>query len=50
MSVQEAAELVNHIKPKVVIPTHYGEIVGEKSFGKEFQKLIDKDIVCELKI
>jgi L-ascorbate metabolism protein UlaG (beta-lactamase superfamily) len=50
MTMQEAADLTNKIKPKKVIPTHYGEIVGEKSLGKEFEKLIDKDIVCELKI
>ncbi|MBR3885641.1 MAG: MBL fold metallo-hydrolase [Clostridia bacterium] len=50
MTVQEAANLTNNIKPKKVIPTHYGEIVGEKSFGKDFEKMIDKDIVCELLI
>lgn len=50
MTVQEAASLTNNIKPKKVIPTHYGEIVGEKSFGKDFEKMIDKDIVCELLI
>lgn len=50
MNIEEAVELVNNIKPKKVIPTHYGEIVGEKDFGKEFEKLIDGDIVCELLI
>ena len=50
MTVWEASQLTNNIKPKKVIPTHYGEIVGEKSLGKEFEKLINKDIVCELKI
>lgn len=50
MTLSEAAELTNNIKPKKVIPTHYGEIVGEKDFGKEFEKLIDKDIICEVLI
>ena len=50
MTVEEAAELTNKIKPKKVIPTHYGEIVGEKTFGKEFEKLIDSEIECEVLI
>lgn len=50
MTIEEAAELTNSIKPKKVIPTHYGEIVGEKDFGKEFEKLIDGEIECELLI
>ena len=50
MNVEEAAKLTNNIKPRKVIPTHYGEIVGEKDLGKEFEKLIDKNIVCELLI
>ena len=50
MNVEEAARLANNIKPKKVIPTHYGEIVGEKGFGKEFEKLIDSEIECELLI
>lgn len=40
MTVDEAAELANTIDAKVVIPTHYGEIVGEKTDGEEFAKLI----------
>lgn len=50
MTLSEAAELANNIKPKKVIPTHYGEIVGDKDMGKEFKKLIDKNIVCEVLI
>lgn len=50
MNVKEAAELTNLIAPKKVIPTHYGEIVGDKQMGKEFQKLINKNTVCELLI
>ncbi len=50
MSYNEAAELINTIKPKVVIPTHYGLIVGDKSDGENFKKLLDKKIECILLI
>lgn len=44
MTYKEAANLVNKIKPKVAIPTHYGEIVGDKEDGKKFITLINKNI------
>ena len=44
MTVKEAAELINEIRPKIAIPTHYGEIVGNISDGERFAKLIDPDI------
>ena len=44
MDYNEAAKLVNVIKPKVAIPTHYGEIVGNKSDGKNFTELLDSTI------
>lgn len=44
MDVNEAVELVNIIKPKIVIPTHYGSIVGDKNLGKKFISLINKNI------
>lgn len=50
MNCEEAAKLTNLIKPKLVIPTHYGAIVGSKADGKEFQKLIDSNIKCELQL
>jgi len=50
MNVEEAVELTNLIKPKMVIPTHYGEVVGDKNMGYKFKSLIDKDIICELQI
>lgn len=42
MNYAEAAELVNEIAPEVVIPTHYGTIVGDKEDGEKFAKLIDE--------
>ena len=50
MNYTEAAELVNAIKPKIVVPTHYGDIVGQKDDGEKFKKLLNKDIECEILI
>jgi len=50
MDYIEAAELANIIKPKIVIPTHYGSIVGNKNDGVEFKKLVNSDIRCEIMI
>ena len=44
MDYKEAADFTNDIKPKKVIPIHYGSIIGsEKDFDK-FKELINKDI------
>ena len=45
MDVKEASELVKTIKPKVVIPTHYGSIVGEINDGKRL-----KDILSDIDV
>lgn len=50
MNIEEAASFVNHIKPKKVIPTHYGSLVGDISLGEDFKKIIDKEIEVEIKI
>lgn len=47
MDYKEAAELINEIKPKIAIPTHYGEIVGKIGDGQKFAKLINKEIECK---
>ena len=47
MDFQEAAKLVNEIKPKVAVPIHYGEIVGTKQDAEKFKKLIHDEIKCE---
>jgi len=46
MTVQEAAEATNAINPKVVIPMHYGAIVGDRKDAEALQKLVR----CEVKI
>ncbi len=48
MNPKEAAELVNIIKPNVVIPTHYGSIVGSESDGETFARLVDDSIEVRL--
>lgn len=45
---KEASELVNIIKPKVVVPVHYGIIVGEKADAIKFNELVESDIKCEI--
>lgn len=47
---EEAADLVNKIKPKIAIPTHYNCIVGNKQDAENFKNLVDKPIKVELLI
>ena len=45
MDVNEAANLIRIINPNVVIPTHYGSIVGNTEDGKRFKDILsDTDI------
>lgn len=44
MDYKEAADYTNSIKPKYVIPIHYGTTVGKKEDGIEFAKLLDTKI------
>ena len=46
MDYKEASILTNIIKPKIVIPIHYGSIVGSKEDAIKFKELVDKDIDC----
>lgn len=53
MDVEEALDYVLKIKPKTVIPIHYGSIVGEKIDGQKFKQLLEeknKEIKVELKL
>ena len=51
MDYKEAANLINKIKPKKAIPTHYGtNDIGDKKDGERFKELVDKDIEVELLI
>jgi len=44
MTAEEAATLINRIKPKIAIPIHYGEIVGSKQDAEIFINKLDKEI------
>lgn len=46
MNAIEAATLANIIKPKVVIPIHYGSIVGTKEDTITFKNNLDNIIEC----
>ena len=50
MDYKEAAELINRIKPKIAVPTHYAAIVGSKVDGENFAKLLDSEIECKIYI
>ena len=50
MTYREAAELINTMRPKLVVPVHYGTIVGEKADGEKFKSLIDSSIECQIMI
>ena len=41
MNYKEAAKLINEIKPKFVVPIHYGKIVGTKQDALNFEKLLN---------
>ena len=47
-TAQEAAGLVNIIKPKVAVPIHYGTIVGSEEDANIFRDNVEEDI--EVKI
>lgn len=42
MDKRQAADFIADLKPKVVIPTHYGSIVGNKTDGQEFMNYLEK--------
>ncbi len=53
MDWKQAAEYVAQIKPKAVIPTHYGSIVGKAADGPAFKKELEtlgSDVQVELKL
>ncbi len=44
MTVQETAEAVATLNPKVVIPMHYGAIVGSRQDAETLQKLVKAEV------
>jgi L-ascorbate metabolism protein UlaG (beta-lactamase superfamily) len=47
MTVEEAVQAVAAIKPKIVVPMHYGAIVGEYADATKFQNLVKN---CQVEI
>ncbi len=50
MNPKQAAGLANAIRPKAVIPVHYGSIVGNERDGRDFAAMVDRDIEVVFKI
>ena len=48
MDYAEAAKLANSIMPTIVVPTHYGKIVGTVQDAKNFKSLLDSKINCKI--
>jgi L-ascorbate metabolism protein UlaG (beta-lactamase superfamily) len=47
MTVEEAVEAAEAIKPKIVVPMHYGAIVGSDSDAQKFKSLVKN---CQVEI
>lgn len=48
MNADGAAKLINQIVPKVVVPIHYGSIVGSYSDALSFQEQLLPQITCDI--
>lgn len=49
MEAREAAALINEIKPKIAIPTHYGSGVGSEGDANTFRSLVEDPVKVEIK-
>ena len=49
MDAGQAAELVNTIRPKTAIPTHYGSVVGKQEDAQIFADHVDGAITVEIR-
>ena len=45
MDVNEASKLINIINPKVVIPIHYGSVVGSLELGKLLKDMVNVEVI-----
>lgn len=50
MDYKEASTLANMIEPKIVVPIHYGTIVGNIEDAYKFKELLKDSIKCEIMI
>ncbi|MBQ7564274.1 MAG: MBL fold metallo-hydrolase [Lachnospiraceae bacterium] len=44
MDPKQAAELINMIRPKIAVPTHYGSIVGSKGDADQFAAFVGEPV------
>jgi len=48
MTAEEAAEIINEVKPAAAVPMHYGAIVGSKADAEKFAELVgEKAVILE---
>ena len=47
---KEVTAYINDLKPKKVIPIHYGTVAGDKSLGNTFKEKINNEIKVEVQI
>lgn len=50
MNAEEAADLANRMMPKLVVPSHYNAIVGDKNDEAKFVSLLNPKIKCRILI
>ena len=50
MDYKEASILANIIEPRIVVPIHYGTIVGNIEDAYKFKELLNDNIRCEIMI
>ena len=43
-TAEEAAQLVNRIRPAIAVPTHFGAVTGTKEDGTTFARFVDPEI------
>ena len=48
MDAKKAAELVNQLRPAIVIPTHYGSVVGNEEDAYAFKKAVSESVKVEI--
>lgn len=46
MNAEEAAQLVNELKPSIAVPIHYGNVIGSEEDARKFESLIADSIQC----
>ena len=49
MDVNEASKLINIINPKIVIPIHYGSIVGNIEDAKRLKELVNIEVIEKIR-